>query len=205
MKRRRSRNESPDLHGMAPDDSAAVLVVIDMISSFDFPDGDRLLAGALPAARRIAALVRRARARGIPVVYVNDNTGRWRSSLEEVWRRCAAEDSRGREVCELLRPQDEDYFVLKPKHSGFYGTTLELLLAKLGAARLVLTGVAGDTCVLMTAADAYLREFEVIVPSDCCASVDPADNERALGWMRRVLRARTPLSSAVRLASMKRD
>ena len=190
---------------MVPDDSAAVLVVIDMISDFDFPGGDRLLDGALPAARRIAALVRRARACQVPVVYVNDNTGRWRSSLEEIWERCAAEDSPGRAICELLRPRDDDYFVLKPKHSGFYGTTLELLLSKLNAARLILTGVAGDTCVLMTAADAYLREFELIVPSDCCASSDPADNDRALEWMKRVLRARTPRAAAVRLAAMKGD
>lgn len=199
---RHARNESADLHGSAPDDSAVALLVIDMISDFGFEDGERLLAHALPAARRIAALAERARAAGVPVVYVNDNAGRWRSSLEEVWRQGAAEGSRGAEVCRLLEPRDEDYFVLKPKHSGFYGTTLELVLKKLGACRLVLTGVAGDMCVLLTAADAYLREFDLTVPADCIASLDPDENEAALRYMRRALKAGTPRSDELDLGAL---
>ena len=72
----------------------------------------------------------------------------------------------------LLGPQHDDYAVVKPKHSGFYATPLELLLTHLGARSLVLTGLAGDACVLLTAADAYLRAYRLFVPGDCVASAD---------------------------------
>ena len=202
---RRARNESDDLHGMAPDDCAAALLVIDMISDFEYEGGERLVEQARPAAQRIAALTGRARAARIPVVYVNDNAGRWRSSLEQVWQAATAEGCRGRPVCELLAPAEEDYFVLKPKHSGFYGTTLDLVLNKLGATRLILTGVAGDACVTMTAMDAYLREFDLYVPADCCASQDPQDNRLSLDWMGRVLKANTTPSESLYVAALARD
>lgn len=202
---RRSRNDSVDLHGMAPDDCAAALLVIDMISDFQYEGGERLIEHALPAAHRTAGLIGRARAAGIPVVYVNDNAGRWRSSLEQVWQAATAEGCRGREVCEQLAPENDDYFVIKPKHSGFYGTTLDLVLHKLGATRIILTGVAGDGCVTMTAMDAYLREFELYVPADCSASQDPQDNQAALEWMRRVLKARVEPSESLDLAALARD
>lgn len=203
--RRQSRNESSDLHGSAPDDCAAALLIIDMISDFEFESGAKLLESALPAAERTAALSRRAREVGIPVVYVNDNAGRWRSSLEEVWQKAACDGRRGRPVSLLLKPTDTDYFVLKPKHSGFFGTTLEILLAKLGATRLILTGVAGDACVLLTAADAYLREYDLLVPSDCVASLDADENAAALRYMARVLKANTSASASLDLQALARD
>lgn len=202
---RSARNESADMHGSAPDDCAAALLVIDMISGFEFEGGDRLLAHALPTARRIARLVARAREAGIPIVYVNDNAGRWRSSLEQVWQAATAPQCRGRKVGLLLEPRDEDYFVLKPKHSGFYGTTLDLVLTKLGATRLVLTGIAGDACVLMTAGDAYLREYDLYVPQDCCASQDRRENRLALRYMSRVFRADTTPSDRLDLGALARD
>ena len=201
---RRAFNESSDLHGNAPDDCAAALLIIDMISDFEFVDGDRLFAHALPAARRIAALTQGARAAGIPVVYVNDNAGRWRSSLEQVWHKATAQGCRGRPIGRLLEPRDEDYFVLKPKHSGFFGTTLDLVLAKLGAARLILTGVAGDACVTMTAVEAYLREFDLYVPADCVASIEPRHNRAALRYVQRVLKACIEPSRALDLAALAR-
>ena len=91
-------------------------------------------------------------------------------------------------VRELL-PDDDDYFVLKPKHSGFYGTTLDLLLRYLEVERLVLAGLTGDMCVMFTASDAYLRDFKLNIPRDCVVSCNEEDNEFALAYMQRVLRA----------------
>jgi nicotinamidase-related amidase len=152
---------------------------------------------ALRAARRIARLKRRARAAGIPVIYANDNFGRWRSDFREAVAHCFEDDVRGRCLAELLEPESDDYFVLKPKHSAFYATTLATLLEYLGAKRLILTGINGDTCVLMTAIDAYVRDFRLHVPGDCVASIEPAHNRSALVYMQRVLEART--GSAARL------
>jgi len=100
------------------------------------------------------------------------------------------DDTRGKPIAEILRPDlEHDYFVLKPKHSGFYSTTLDILLQYLGARTLILTGLTADICVLFTANDAYMRDFHLLIPSDCVASLDPAENGHALEHMRRVLKA----------------
>jgi len=185
------------LHGSAPDSHPAALLLIDVINPFDFPEAEQLLAAARPAAERIAALAARAREAGVPVVYVNDNFGRWRSDFKKVVEACEAEDSKGRDIARLLRPEAEDYFVLKPKHSGFFASALQLLLAKLRSRQLVLTGFAGNICVLFTANDAYMRDLQLFVPEDCCASNEAHDNEHALRQMRVLLKAETAPSQAL--------
>jgi nicotinamidase-related amidase len=172
------------------------LLLIDVINDLEFPRGGALLRHALPAARRIARLKHRCKSLGIPVVYVNDNFGKWRSEFSAVVRRCLREPVRGRPLARLVAPEADDYAVVKPKHSGFYATPLELLLTHLGADALILAGLTGDSCVLFTAADAYLRGHR-LVPGDCVASADRAANRRALFYMRRVLEA--DIASSARL------
>jgi nicotinamidase-related amidase len=179
---------SHDLHGSAPDKSAAALLLIDVINAFDFPEGEQLLRYALPAARKIAALKRRAHEASIPAIYVNDNFGRWRSDFKKTVAHCR-EESHGKEFVELLLPDEDDYFVLKPKNSGFYSTTLDLLLTHLGAKNLILTGIQGNNCVLFTANDAYMRDYKLFVPSDCTASNSAEENDHALAQMENVLKA----------------
>ena len=175
--------------GNAPDESDIVIILIDVINDLEFPEGDQLLETALPAARNIARLKQRAREAKVPVIYVNDNFGRWRSDFKKIVNRCLNGDVRGRPLAELLAPDEDDYFVLKPKHSGFFSTTLDLLLRYLGARTLVVAGFAGNNCVLFTANDAYMRDYQLIIPADCTASNTPADNEYALQQMRNVLKA----------------
>jgi nicotinamidase-related amidase len=196
--------KSPSLHGNAPDTCPVVLLIIDMINDLEFEGARKLLPGALRTARRIATLKRRARAAGVPVIYTNDNFGRWRSDFREAVDHCLHDGVRGQPLAELLHPDQDDYFVLKPKHSGFYATTLDTLLEYLGAERLVLTGVNGDTCVLATAMDAYLRDFELYVPVDCTASLSPAGNRGALAYMRRMLDADTRPSGRLDLRKLAR-
>jgi nicotinamidase-related amidase len=196
------RNSS--LHGNAPDSSPLALLVIDMINDLEFEGGSRLLPSAVTVAKRIAALKRRASERGVPVIYVNDNFGRWRSDFREAVDHCLRDGVRGQPLAEALRPGKEDYFVLKPKHSGFYATTLATLLEYLGAERLVLTGISGDTCVLATAMDAYVHDFELHVPGDCTASIVPAHNRSVLAYMKRTLRADTRPSARLDLAALSR-
>ena len=179
---------SHDLHGSAPDKSNAALLLIDVINDFDFPEAEQLLRFALPAAKNIAALKRRAKDAGIPVIYVNDNFGRWRSDFKKIVAHCR-DESRGKPVVELLLPDEDDYFVLKPKNSGFYSTTLDLLLIHLGARNLIITGIQGNNCVLFTANDAYERDYKIFVPSDCTASNTEEQNEHALKQMQTVLKA----------------
>ena len=98
---------------------------IDMINDLDFPEGDMLLRHALPMARRLVDLKRRARTAGVPVIYVNDNFGRWRSNFNSQVEHCMKDGVRGEAIVKTLVPEPEDYFVLKPKHSGFFSTTLD--------------------------------------------------------------------------------
>ena len=144
---------------------------------------------ALAAGRATAKLRARAKAAGVPVIYCNDNFGRWRSDFRSLLEHCIASGVRGRPIVELLRPDKEDYFVLKPKHSGFHSTTLDVLLAHLGVSTLVITGVAGNFCVLFTAHDAYMRDFRLLVPADCIASQTEEDDRYALRHMEKVCKA----------------
>ena len=183
-----------DLHGNAPDDSRVALVLVDVINDLEFEGADRLLPQALAMADRQAALAARARWARVPVVYVNDNFGRWRSDFRMLLDRCL----RGRPLARRLRPRATDYVVLKTKHSGFYATTLEQLLRYLKIETPVLTGLTGDRCVLFTAADAFMRDFELFVPADGTVSIEPEHNRHALAKIARLLDA--DLTDSTRLA-----
>src|SRR4051812_16185869 len=143
-----AKNE--DLHGNVPDKAEIVLLLIDVINDLEFEEGAQLLKHALPMAEKIAALKRRAKQAGIPAIYVNDNFGRWQSDFTKLLSHCLEEDVCGKPLVRLLKPDEDDYFVLKPKHSGFFSTTLDTLLEYLQARTLILTGLAGNICVLFT-------------------------------------------------------
>jgi nicotinamidase-related amidase len=181
--------DSQTLHGSAPDSSEAALLLIDVINDFDFPEADDLLKYAVPMAERIARLATRARAANVPVIYVNDNFGRWRSDFRSQVEYCLQRGGQGAKIVELLVPGDKDYFVLKPKHSGFFSTTLDTLLEYLGVKTVILTGTAANICVLFTANDAYMRDLRLVVPIDCVASNTQELNAYAIEQMRTVLRA----------------
>jgi nicotinamidase-related amidase len=179
--------DANDLHGSAPDKSAAALLLIDVVNDFEFEEGEELLRLALPVGRNIAKLKKRAKAEGIPSIYVNDNFGRWQSDFKKIVSHCR--NTRGKSFVEMLLPDEDDYFVLKPKHSGFYSTTLHLLLTHLTTKNLILTGIAGNNCVLFTANDAYMRDFKIFVPADCVVSNTEEENRHALKQMETVLKA----------------
>lgn len=197
------RNEN--LHGNVPDHSGAALLLIDVINDFEFDDGEGLFRQALPIGQNIARLKQNAHRVGIPTIYVNDNFGKWRSDFRKTISHCREDGVRGKPFVELLLPNEEDYFVLKPKHSGFYSTTLDLLLKHLTATNLILTGIAGNNCVLFTANDAYMRDFKLFVPSDCVVSVDSKDNDYALKQMEKVLKADIRPAHELDLRAIKGD
>jgi nicotinamidase-related amidase len=195
--------KSPDLHGNAPDTAPIALLLIDVINDFEFEGAERLFPPALPAAKRIASLKQTCRDTGIPAIYVNDNFGKWRSDFRKLVAHCLDDDTRGRPIVELLKPDAQDYFVLKPKQSGFYSTTLDLLLKHLYADTLILCGFSGDICVLFTAMDAHLRDYHLIIPSDCVVSQDDTENAIVLKYMQRVLEADVRASSEMIFESLR--
>ena len=131
--------------------SGTALLLIDVINDLAFDGSATLVAQAEPMARRLAALKRRAGTAGVATIYINDNFGQWRSDFRKTVAHCTSLSSPGRRVSRRLRPTSHDYFVLKPKHSGFFDTTLDTLLQTLRIRRVILTGIAGNICVLFTA------------------------------------------------------
>jgi nicotinamidase-related amidase len=197
-------SKGKDLHGAAPDKCRVALLLIDWINDLEFDGGERLLPQALLAARATAELRTRAKRAGIPVIYCNDNFGKWRSDFRSLLDHVLHDEVRGRPIAELLKPDQQDYFVLKPKHSGFHSTTLDVLLEHLGVTTLILTGIAGNFCVLFTAHDAHMRDFEMLVPLDCVASEDQSDNRHALEHMAKVCKADIAASSSIDFARLRK-
>lgn len=190
------------LHGNAPDKSKAALIIIDVINDLEFNSGTRLLPQALIMAKKLVALKTRSEKASIPVIYVNDNFGKWRSDFSAQVRHSMQPHIRGAPLVKLLRPGPNDYFVLKPKHSGFFSTPLDLLLNYLDVKNLILTGIAGNNCVLFTATDAYLRDFDLWIPADCVVSISKQDNLLALKQMRQLLHADIRVSTRIDLRKL---
>jgi nicotinamidase-related amidase len=197
--------KSKDLHGNVPDEAGAALLLIDVINDFEFENGEALLKLAIPVGKQIAALKFEAKRVGIPVIYVNDNFGKWQSDLNKIVSHCLDDGVRGEPFVKVVLPDQDDYFVLKPKHSGFYCTSLELLLEHVGARSLILAGIAGNNCVLFTANDAYMRDFQLFVPADCAVSETVEENEYALKQMKKVLKADIRTAGDLNLEEMKRS
>jgi len=191
-----------DLHGNAPESCPVALLLIDVINDLDFEYGEEVLKQALPAARKLTELAKRARAAGIPVIYVNDNFGKWRSDFRKTVDHVVSDGVRGQPIAELLRPEENDYFVLKPKHSGFFSTTLDTLLKYLESEKLIIAGIATDMCVLFTASDAHMRDYHLFVPEDCSAAASREDHERAIALMESKFDADTTTSDNLDLQQM---
>jgi nicotinamidase-related amidase len=190
QKRTRSSADSEDLHGNAPDRCELALLLIDVINDLEFPEGDQVARRARPMAKRLAELKSRAEQAHIPCIYVNDNFGRWRSDFNAQVRHCLSDGVRGQFLCAALTPRKSDYFVLKPKHSGFYQTCLELLLEHLGTKTLLIAGISTESCVTFTANDAFLRGYSMVVLEDGCASGFDELHRHAIRQMQRMLDAR---------------
>ncbi|MBE4907792.1 cysteine hydrolase [Bacillus luteolus] len=169
------------------EDQRVALLIIDMINDFKFEYGKALAEKALPMSDSILKLKQQFKQQNLPVIYINDHYNLWQANLPRLLDHCLNKQSEP--ILKKLAPQEDDYFLIKPKHSAFYNTSLETLLRELDIDTLVLTGIAGNICVLFTANDAYMRGYKLIIPSDCITSNDSRDNEYALLMMKNVLKA----------------
>jgi nicotinamidase-related amidase len=179
------------------------LILVDVINHFEFPDGESLLENALRIASPLRELKARARKAGIPTLYVNDNFGQWRSNFTQLINYCLREEAPGRRFVEQLRPDEEDYLVLKPMHSAFYQSPLDTLLRHLGASSLILTGLATNSCITCTAHDANMREYRLFVPSDCSAARSAREHEHAIEHIGAMIDAQVAPSTSLRLEDLK--
>ena len=169
--------------------SPRVLLLVDFINPLNFPGAEKLAQPALAAARATARLRDALDAKKVAVVYANDNYGAWQSDFQGLVAQCCERDDISGQIARLLAPRPTDITLLKPRHSAFYCTALELLLHDMGARELVVAGLSSDMCVQMTAADAFLRGYEgVWVPADCTAAETPQAKAASLKYMKDVLK-----------------
>jgi len=174
------------------------LLVIDMINTWEMDQGVRLRRAAHAILPTLRALIVRARRAQVPVIYSNDNFGQWRSNLPALLELSRQTHEQSADIIDAIAPAATDYVVLKPEHSAFYATPLEPLLKALRTNHLVLTGVSGDQCVLATAGDALLRDYEVTIPRDAIACASAPRTRAILGHFQTVMEIKTPLARRVR-------
>lgn len=170
--------------------SKLALILIDVINDLDFDGNEELLEGLETLTHQLSKLKRAARRANLPVIYLNDNFNNWHSNFNEQLEMCTSARSKGRELAKALAPTRQDFFVLKPMHSGFFGTPLNILLKKLGVEHLILAGIAADICVLYTANDAYMRDYKLTIVSDGVISNQQSETDLALKKMEWLLKAR---------------
>jgi len=197
--------QNQDLHGNAPDRCRVALLIVDMINALDFPGNEELVRESSRLGQNVAALKRRCREAGIPAIYVNDNHGKWRSDFSAVIRHCDREGVPGREMVRQVLPAAEDYLVLKPKHSGFYATPLDTLLQYIQVERLIMTGISSNSCILLTASDAFVRDYKLFIPSDCVAGQNAEQHRKSLELMRCNFATNTDESAKLDLGKLVSD
>ncbi len=183
-----------------PSPVPVALLLIDVLTTFQFPDGDAILRGALGMRDALVKLKARTRAAGIPTLYVNDNFGDWRSEKEVLMGRCL--EAPGAEFVRPLLPDSEDYFVLKPMHSAFYMTPLEVLLQHLEVETLIVTGLTSNSCITVTAHDANMRGFDIYIPPDCSCARSQKEHTQALAQLEAMAGANLSASAVLKLPNL---
>ncbi|MBL3650095.1 isochorismatase family cysteine hydrolase [Bacillus vallismortis] len=161
------------------------LLIVDIINNFKFDMGESLAKKTEKIVPHILSLKEHARQNDWPIIYINDHYGLWQADIKNIQQECTNE--RSKDIIRQIAPEDADYFLIKPKHSAFYETALHTLLTELQVEHIIITGIAGNICVLFTANDAYMREYSITIPKDCIASNRDEDNEFALTMMENVL------------------
>lgn len=179
-----------DSSPMPQSSSSKALLIVDVLNDLEFPGGEKVEPWARNMATRLSPVIRAARKAKVPIIYANDNFGRWSDDFHAVYRYATRSGARGASIARHLKPGRGDLFILKPKHSAFYATSLIALLDHLGTRRLILAGIATNLCVLFTAHDAHMRNFKLTVLSDCCAAESDHDHNIALTQLETFCHAR---------------
>jgi nicotinamidase-related amidase len=168
--------------------SRQALVLVDFMNPLDFPGADDLAAAALDAARATARFKRMLSAKGVPTIYANDNFGNWNSEFSSMVQALLSRPGASGNIARILKLRRGDLTVLKPMHSAFFGSPLDILLDKMGVRTLIVAGLATDICVKLTAMDGFLRGFKMAVPVDCTAAESPVKKAAALAYMHDILK-----------------
>lgn len=161
-------------------DNAAILIV-DMLNDFCKEGGAMVLKEGVEVVEPMKALIAAAKAKGLPIIYIND-CHRPVKHDREFGKRSphCLEGTWGAQVIDELTPAAGDYCVKKSRFSGFFQTDLDLLLRDLEVKTVVVTGVVTNICVRSTCHDAFFLGYQVIVPEDCVKATAAREQESTL-------------------------
>lgn len=172
-------------------DKHTVLLIIDLINPFDFDNAEKLYDRSYQCAEQVVTLKKYMQKRNYPIIYVNDNYGHWKSEFTQLYQYIVDNQLPGAPIAELLKPSEHEYSVLKPQFSGFFATPLDMLLKRLEAKTLIITGIVGNMCIEFTANDAYMHGYNLIIPSDGFTSFTKGEYQQSLNHFKDILKADT--------------
>ena len=162
------------------------LLVIDMLNDFLEKDGALCIGDSEHIIQNVSSRIREYRSNGDPIVYIMDRHLPQDAEFKMFPPHCIAGE-RGAEVVDELAPREGDFQVYKRRYSAFFGTDLDLTLRELGVTELELVGVCTQICVLYTAADARMLNYNITVRKECVASLDEDAHAFALKEMEKTL------------------
>ncbi len=168
--------------------SDTAVLVVDMLNDYRHADAEQLTASVAEVIEPLSGLIDRAAAHeDAALIWVNDNRGDFTAEFGDLVQ--TALGGERPDLVEPILPRKGCRFLTKVRHSAFYATSLAYLLNRLGTKRLIVTGQVTEQCILYTALDAYVRHFDVVVPHDAVAHIDPELSDAALTMMKRNMRA----------------
>ncbi len=165
----------------------SALIVVDMLNRYDHADAEPLAASVREQLPAMRSLLEAASEHEVLTVWVNDNYNDWSANARSLTSHAMAGEEP--ELVEPFAPPDDAPFVIKARHSIFYGTQMEYLLRQEGIGRIVLLGQVTEQCILYSALDAYVRHFEVVVAPDAVAHIHEDLARAALRMMEINMRA----------------
>ena len=163
------------------------LLLVDVINDFRHEDGDKLLESFRERHGALVSALEEARAKGVPVIYANDNFGVWDGNGPRLVEEALS--GKAGDLVEQIAPGPDDRFVVKPRYSAFDHTPLVLILRELEIERILLAGAATEMCVVQTAIDAKEEGFKVSILAEACATTDPEIEELALRYAAEIVGA----------------
>ncbi|MGE0219566.1 cysteine hydrolase family protein [Mycolicibacterium sp.] len=165
------------------------VLVIDMMNAYQHPDAELLVPNVAAIVEPLQHLIARAQERDdVDLIYVNDNYGDFTAQPSDIV--ADALDGARPDLVKPVVPGADCRFLTKVRHSAFYASPLDYLLGRLNCQRVLLTGQVTEQCILYSALDAYIRHFEVMIPKDAVAHIDPDLGRAALQMMETNMGAR---------------
>jgi nicotinamidase-related amidase len=168
--------------------SDVAVLVIDMLNTYRHEDANVLADHVADIIDPLAGLISQTRDRDdVDLIYVNDNYGDFTADFDDLVENALRGERP--DLISPIAPPESCLRLLKVRHSAFYASSLDYLLGRLEAQRLILTGQVTEQCILYTALDAYVRHFDVVIPPDTVAHIDPELSDAALSMMHKNMHA----------------